>query len=60
MGGLEKIREKGGEMGENREKWGGRGGTGGGGGDGEMASKAHGMWVVEDCGRMWSRKMGEK
>ena len=27
--------------------------------NGEMAGMAHGMWVVEGCGRMWLRKMGE-
>ena len=29
-------------------------------GNGEMAVIAHGMRVVEGCGGMWSRKMGEK
>ena len=42
------------KMEENRRKWGkwvwGVGGIGG---------RAHGMWVVEGCGGMWLRKMGE-
>ena len=38
------------------ERNGGRRGVG----DGEVAGKAHGMWVVAGCGGMWSRKMGEK
>ena len=35
--------------------------NGGGGweGNGEIAGIAHGMWVVEGCGGMWLRKMGE-
>ena len=42
-----------GEMGE-MEKNGGEMG-----GNGELAGIAHGVWVVEGCGVMWSRKMGQ-
>ena len=40
-----------GGMEENGEEWGGKG---------EIAVIAHGMLVVEGCGRMWLRKMGGK
>ena len=50
------------------EKTGGKWGEWGEmGGNGEIAGMAHGMWVVEGCGGMWlkeigqhGRKMGEK
>ena len=29
-------------------------------GDGEMAGIAHRMWLVEGCGGMWLKKLGEK
>ena len=35
-------------------------GGNGGGGFGEILGIAHGMWVVEGCGRMWLRKMRQK
>ena len=47
-----------GKMGEME----GNGGNGGklGWGVGETAGIAHGMWIVEGCGGMWWRKMGQK
>ena len=36
---------------KNGEKW---------GEIGEISGMAHGMWVVEGCDRMWSRKMRPK
>ena len=45
-------------MGENwggGEKWAKRGW-----GIGETSGIAHGMWILEGCGGMWLRKMGEK
>ena len=47
MGEMEKNGGKWGEMGENGGKW-------------EIAGIAHRMWVVEGCGGMWLRKMGQK
>ena len=37
---------------------GGMGGKGGGG-YGEIAVISHGMWVVEGCGGMWLRGLGQ-
>ena len=58
-----KMGGKGGEMGGNGGKWRKMGGTGGNWGElgrnGKIAVIAHGMWVVEGCGGMWLRKMGE-
>ena len=46
-----------GGMGGNRGKWRKMWGNGG---DWGIAGIAHGVWVVEGCGGMWLRKMGQQ
>ena len=57
MGEMGEMEGNGGKLGGNGENWREMGGKLRE--IGELSGIPHGMWVVEGCGMMWLRKMGQ-